>query len=225
MSLVVLIAPPEPTLCRTLIHLGLEQNPMNASTTIAADLAKGAAAGAAGVWIMDRVDWFMVEHGDQEAWRQTQEVRPNHKDPAHNMAGVVAKAIGAEPPSQPHPAGIAIHYAVGMAPAAFYALNRRRLPGGPLSRGLLFGLGMFIVEDEVLNPLAGLAAPPGRYPWQAHARGLISHLVLGVVTEAILSALDRRNDRTTPAPATPRASSEREKQGRAGLTFVRQSSG
>ena len=36
----------------------------------------------------------------------------------------------------------------------------------------------------------GTAAPPQRYPWQAHARGLISHLVFGVVTEAILSALD-----------------------------------
>ena len=60
-----------------------------------------------------------------------------------------------------------------------------------MSRGLLFGLGMFLVEDEALNTILGTAAPPRRYPLQAHARGLISHLILGVVTEAVLSALDQ----------------------------------
>ncbi len=59
-----------------------------------------------------------------------------------------------------------------------------------MSRGLALGLGMFLVEDEVINTLTGAAAPPRRYPWQAHARGLITHLILGVVTEAVLSALD-----------------------------------
>jgi hypothetical protein len=140
---------------------------------------------------MDRVDWFMVEHGDQEAWRQTQAVRPNHMDPAHNMAGMAAKAMGLEPPPQPHPAGIAVHYAVGMGPAALYSVARRHLPGGVMSRGLVLGLGMFLVEDEIINPLIGAAAPPHRYPWQAHARGLIAHLVLGVVTEAVLTAFDQ----------------------------------
>ena len=168
-----------------------------------ADLVKGAIAGAVGVWVMDRVDWFMVEHGDQEAWRRTQAVRPNGKDPAHNMAGLAARAIGASPPPQPHPAGIATHYAVGMAPAAAYAVVRRHLPGGILGRGLILGLGMFLVEDEIVNPIIGVAAPPQRYPLQAHARGLIAHLVLGVVTETVLASLDRprRRSRSHPAPA------------------------
>jgi hypothetical protein len=29
-------------------------------SSTASDLVKGAFAGAAGVWVMDRVDWFMV---------------------------------------------------------------------------------------------------------------------------------------------------------------------
>ncbi len=169
---------------------------MPTTATVAADLAKGALAGAAGVWVMDRVDWFMVEHGNQKAWQQTQDVRPNHMDPAHNMAGMAAKAVGLEPPPQPHPAGIATHYAVGMGPAALYGVARKHLPGGVMSRGLVLGLGMFLVEDEIINPLIGAAAPPTRYPWQAHARGLISHLVLGVVTEAVLSALDQPKRRS-----------------------------
>jgi hypothetical protein len=162
--------------------------PMQPSGTLATDLMKGAAAGAAGVWLMDRVDWMMVENGDQEAWRRTQAVRPNHKDPAHNMAGMAAQAVGLEPPPQPHPAGIAVHYAVGMLPAAIYGATREHLPGGVLGRGLALGFGMFLIEDEVINPLIGAAAPPQDYPWQAHARGLVSHLVLGVAIEALLSA-------------------------------------
>ncbi len=173
--------------------------PMTSTTTVAVDLAKGALAGAAGVWVMDRVDWYMVEHGDQEAWRQTRAVRPDHKDPAHNMAAMAARAVGARPPPQPSAAGIAVHYAVGIGPAAVYGATRRHLPGGAVSRGLLFGLGMFLLEDEALNTAMGTAAPPRQYPRQAHARGLVAHLVLGLVTEAVLSALDGLGRNARPA--------------------------
>ncbi|MBM1174026.1 hypothetical protein [Microvirga arabica] len=166
---------------------------MKTNGTIAADLAKGAAAGAAATWVMDRVDWFMVEHEDPEAWRQTQKVRPNGKDPAHNIMGAMAEAVGREPPDQPHPAGVAIHYALAMSSTALYGAARRHVPGGMVGRGLVLGLGMFAIEDELINPALGFAAPPRRYPWQAHARGLVAHLVLGLVTEAILSAVDSRS--------------------------------
>ena len=170
---------------------------MQTGGTIAADLAAGAVAGAIAVWIMDRVDWFMVEHEDPAAWRRTQAVRPHRKDPAHNMADMMAEAVGVEPPPQPHPAGIAMHYAVGMGPAAIYGVARRHMPGGVMSRGLLLGLGRFVIEDEIVNPAMGFAADPRRYPWQTHARGLVAHLILGVVTEAVLSMLDqpRRRER------------------------------
>jgi hypothetical protein len=165
---------------------------MKMNGTVAADLAKGAAAGAAATWVMDRVDWFMVEHENPEAWRRTQRVRPNGKDPAHNMVGAMAKAVGREPPAQPHPAGIAMHYALAMSSTAVYGTMRRHIPGGVIGRGLVLGLGIFAIEDELINPALGFAAPPRRYPWQAHARGLVAHLVLGLVTEAILSAVDSR---------------------------------
>jgi hypothetical protein len=165
---------------------------MAGTADVATDMVKGALAGAAGVWVMDRIDWWMVEHEDPAAWQQTKAVRPNGKDPAHNMADSVSRALGGPPIPEPHPAGIATHYAVGMLPAALYAVARPHLPGGVVSRGVALGLGMFILEDEIANPLLGSAAPPQKYPWQAHARGLVSHLVLGLVTEAALSLLDRR---------------------------------
>jgi hypothetical protein len=163
---------------------------LRTSETLAGDLVKGAAAGAGAVWIMDRLDWWMVEHEDPRSWQRSQEVRPNHQDPAHALAGMAAEAVGLDPPSQPHPAGIAVHYAIGMAPAALYAASRKHLPGGVVIRGLAYGLAMFLIEDEVLNPALGVAAPPQKYPWQAHARGLVAHLALGLATEAVLAALD-----------------------------------
>ena len=169
---------------------------MKANGTIAADLAKGAVAGAAATWVMDRVDWAMVEHENPEAWRRTQSVRPNGKDPAHNMVGAMAKAIGLNPPDQPHPAGIAMHYALAMSSTALYGAVRHRVPGGVLGRGALLGLSMFALEDELMNPMIGAAAPPRRYPWQAHARSVVAHLVLGVVTEAVLSVFDQLGDRS-----------------------------
>lgn len=164
----------------------------DARRSLAADMLKGAVAGAIGVWVMDRVDWFMYDHEDPEARRRTERVRPNHQDPAHNIAGMAARLVGREPPPQPHPAGVAVHYAVGILPAAAYAAVRHRLPGSTVSRGLLYGLGVSLVEDELVNPAIGASAPPRLYPWQAHARGLVAHLVYGVITEAVLSALDGR---------------------------------
>jgi hypothetical protein len=48
---------------------------------------------------------------------------------------------------------------------------------------------MFAPEDEIANPSLGFAAPPRRYPWQPHARGLVAHLVYGVVTEMLLQTM------------------------------------
>jgi hypothetical protein len=47
------------------------------------------------------------------------------------------------------------------------------------------------VNDEVLAPALGLASGAARYPWQAHARGLVGHLVLGAATDTVLDVLDR----------------------------------
>ena len=57
-------------------------------------------------------------------------------------------------------------------------------------KGLLYGLALFLVDDELLNALLGLSAGPTEYPWQAHARGLVSHLVVGVCTDVAMDALD-----------------------------------
>ena len=156
------------------------------------DLVKGAIAGAAGVWAMDRVVWWLWDRENPVALQQEWAARPEGLDPAHVMANRAAEAMGTElVPRQPHPAGIAVHYALGVVPGAVYGALRNRVGGVGAAGGLLYGLGLFLVEDEGLNPLLGTSGAPTEYPWQAHARGLVGHLVLGAVTHATLDLLDR----------------------------------
>ncbi len=153
---------------------------------VAGDLVRGAVAGAAGVWIMDRVDWFMYHRVSAEARRRTEDARPG-AIPAHVMAGMAPQAAGValSSPKQ-NPAGLAARYGLGVFPGALYGALRGRVRRVGAGRGLLFGFGLFVVEDELANPLLGIAAPPGRHPWQAHARGLIAHLIYGVATDVAL---------------------------------------
>lgn len=157
-----------------------------------AGLVKGALAGAAGVWVMDRVGWAIWDRQDRRTLDREREARIGGMDPAHATANRVAGLAGTSlVPAQPHPAGIAVHYAIGMAPAMLYAVYRDRVSGLRAGRGLLYGLGLFFLVDEGMTRLLGIAGRPTEYPWQAHARGLASHLVLGAVTDGTLEVLDR----------------------------------
>jgi hypothetical protein len=71
-----------------------------------------------------------------------------------------------------------------------------RAPALGVGRGALFGLGLFLLQDELVNAATGLSARPRQYPWQAHARGLIAHIVYGVVTDPLLRVL-KGSDRST----------------------------
>jgi hypothetical protein len=168
----------------------------NNRSNVLADALIGAVAGAAAVWVMDRVDWFNFLHVvDPEARRQAQAVRPGGMDPAHVAADKLAQAVGWElEPKDNNPVGKAVHYSVGIAPAVLYSVLRHRVPAITAGRGSLFGLGFFLVEDEGLNALTGLSAPQGAYPWQAHARGLVAHVVYGLVLDAALNMADRLTD-------------------------------
>lgn len=156
-----------------------------------ADAVKGAIAGAVGVWALDKVTWYLWDREDPAALQQEREARPEGLDPAHVIANRAAEAMGKElTPQQPNPAGIAVHYGLGIMPAAAYGVLRNRVGGVGAAGGLLYGLGLFLLQDELTNPLLGTSGKPTEYPWQAHARGLVGHLVLGVVTNLTLDLLD-----------------------------------
>lgn len=156
-----------------------------------ANALKGALAGAVGVWAMDKVTWWMWDRQPPETLRQEEEARPEGMDPAHIVANRAAEAAGTElMPRQPHPAGIGVHYALGVGPAVIYAAARSRGAWVRPGFGVLLGLGLFLMQDELLNPILGTSGTPGEYPWQAHVRGLVGHVTYGAVTDAALALLD-----------------------------------
>lgn len=163
-----------------------------ASRNVVVDMALGAVAGAAGVWVMDKVGWYMYNREDPHALAQELHARPYGKDVAHAAVEKVARLVGADVPTpQPSAVGIGVHYALGVLPGALYAAARREVPALRAGGGALYGFGLFAVNDEMAAPLLGIAAGPTEYPWQAHVRGLVSHVVLGMVTEGVLSLFDR----------------------------------
>ncbi len=81
------------------------------------DALKGANAGAVGVWLMDRVGWFLYRREASAALRREKSARVAGKDAAHVAAGKAARAFGITlSPSEPHPAGLVVHYALGVVP-------------------------------------------------------------------------------------------------------------
>lgn len=152
----------------------------------------GVAAGALGVWALDRLDWFMWDQEDPNARARTSAVRPGGEPPAQALVSKVEDATGEQLRQGTHEAvSQVVHYSIGIAPAIGYALLRDKLPMSGVTRGALYGAGLFLTQDEVFNTVTGLGAKPRDYPWQAHARGIVAHTIYGVVTELALQMVDQ----------------------------------
>ena len=161
--------------------------------------ARGSAAGAVGVVAMDVITWLLYRRENRLDLLREKQLRPYGKDTAHALVRRVTRAVGSDVGrSEPNGAGIAVHYALGMAPGALYAQQRLRRPWLRSGGGALYGVGLYLLNDLLAARLLGIAGPQARYPWQAHARGVIGHVVLGMVTEATLGAIEDPQHPTPP---------------------------
>lgn len=164
------------------------------------DILAGAIAGAAAVWVMDKLDWKLYRARGPEGMRRTEAARPGGMDPAHVMADKLGVNFGDK---KDNPAGHAIHYGVGVGMGALYGLLRSLSPAFASSRGAMFGIAMWVIEDEGLNTIMGTAGPPLAYPWQDHVRGAATHTVFGVVTDLITRILAPWRDRVVIEQGPP----------------------
>jgi hypothetical protein len=114
--------------------------------------------------------------------------RPDGLDSAHLSARKLGRLFGRDRGTrQANRAGLAVHYALGTAPGALYALARRRYPLLRRDSGLSYGLTLFVVNDEIAAPAFGVArgAPttPGRHCDQSVGDGAehdVGHEAAGV---------------------------------------------
>lgn len=156
------------------------------------EAALGALAGAAGVFALDRVVWFLWNRESPGNLAREIAARPGGMDPAHVLTHRTAAKLGIPlERRQPHPAAIGLHYAFGMLPAAAWAALRPAKYRNRGGTGAALGLALFVFQDEWLNRVLKSAGPMRAYPWQAHARGVVGHLAYGVAMTQALRAADR----------------------------------
>jgi hypothetical protein len=140
---------------------------------IGRDIVAGALAGAAAVWVIDKMQLAL-----------THPAAATEMDPAHAAAAKAADAMGANLGDRRNNAvGHTVHYGVGAGLGALYGLLRGFAPSVSTGRGTLYGIAAFLLADEVGAPALGLAKTPLDYPAKAHARGALSHTLFGVFTD------------------------------------------
>lgn len=158
------------------------------------DIALGAVAGAAATWLMGKATTYLYEHENKSARKREDEARDGksaYETAAEKLAGLACQKLSDDERKK---MGSAIHWSVGIGSTALYATLRHRLPGRGLGRdlaaGAVFGTALWLFLDEIGNVALGLTPGPKEFPWQAHARGLAGHLVLGLAAEGVLLAAD-----------------------------------
>jgi hypothetical protein len=154
------------------------------------DAIRGALAGAAATWLMDRVTTGMLESQAREVTARERAAQPNGKSSVANLVDRVEASTGLQvPPARRPLVENAIHYSLGVLPGALYGVTRRYLPFQAVGRGLAYGLALFAVNDEYANTKLGFAGSPRAYPAETHFRGLTGHAVLGLGTETGIQLL------------------------------------
>lgn len=87
----------------------------------------------------------------------------------------------------------AVHYAVGAAFGAAWALFRETFPGTARPLGVTgFGVAAWVIGDDVLYPVFRLGAGPRSYPLRTHAYAVAAHLVFAAATASVYDALRPR---------------------------------
>lgn len=151
---------------------------------------RGAIAGAAATWAMDRITTVLYDTQAREVTELEQAARPNGKGSVTNLVDRVEARTGIVVPPERRPmVENLVHYALGAVPGALYGVLRRWIPFARAGQGLAYGLALFAANDEYANTKLGLAGPMSAYPAETHFRGLAGHAVLGVATESGIQLL------------------------------------
>ena len=165
----------------------ISSNTIQDKSTILGDAITGAVAGTLGVGVLDQVANFLYNREDSAALAREkfarQEIGSDEVGPASLAARKINQKLKLDlTPKQTDRLSSVIHYGLGTVPGAFYGVLIGRYKKISVGHGFLYGLGLSLINDELMSVQLGLANKPSRYPWQAHARGLAAHVALGMVT-------------------------------------------
>nr|WP_254360457.1 DUF1440 domain-containing protein [Corallococcus exiguus] len=80
-------------------------------------------------------------------------------------------------------AGNVVHWSYGTLWGAVHGALHERVPLTGKLFGVGFGLGLFLIGDELAVPLLRLAPPPQKVPAKSHLSALAAHIVYGTTAE------------------------------------------
>lgn len=160
------------------------------SSSVGMDVAVGLAAGLAATLVTERVQIGLWKLTPVETRRLENRIRPG--PPPEMAAEKLAGAIGAHPnEKQTRLLSQTVHYGLGAAWGPLYGLLRRYSGMSRLGAGVITGMSMSVIVDEVLSPAMGFTAPSRDYPPATHVRGFVAHLVFGMVAAVAAESLYR----------------------------------
>ncbi len=120
-----------------------------------------------------------VPYSDQE-WDSTSRI----------AEAIGSAAFGRQLSAEEKKTGAAVvHYGIGGAAGVFYAILAQRRSVFTNHSGAFFGLGLWLIADELLMPRLRLTRKPASYSFQAHANSLGEHLVYAVTTDFVYRGL------------------------------------
>ena len=150
----------------------------------------GALAGLAGAYAMERFQNWWSETERRLAPKERAHAQEDEPTTVKAAERIAEEVLETEIPDEHKPAaGRAVHYAMGTVSGAIYGATSELLPFVRWGNGLAFGAVLWWIADNEVVPAIGLADEPSRYPPSTHAYALASHLVYGMVTESVRTAL------------------------------------
>ncbi len=160
----------------------------------------GALGGLAGSWTMVRFNHIIGTDStgsdkadDRHAHRRTN-ARPNDTDGtipdepgSMQVASAIAQPILGRPltDDEKESAGPLVHYLFGAATGALYGAAAEIDPSTTRGAGVPFGVGVWLLADEIGMHAAGFATRPTDYPFSRHAATFATHVVFGLTVEAV----------------------------------------
>lgn len=161
-------------------------------------MLKGAVAGAigglAGTLAMNYAQraWTVAVDGrapasaaDEQDARDWQE--RDEQQNANELAAQAAATATVQRPLTPRELSIAarvVHFAFGAAVGAAYGAAIRHDPS-PRPTGVLLGVTLWLLADEIAMPVMGLSRSTLERPLELHLQSFAAHIVYGVTTERV----------------------------------------
>ena len=151
------------------------------------DLLFGAVSGALGTLAMAPA-MSAIEKLQSPRDRRREHEADYEENAPTKAAREVARPLGVRL-ENPEAAGQVVHWAYGTLWGVGYALVARRFGGIPLLSGIVLGVGLWAIGDELLVPALRLAPKATEFPATTHLKAFGGHVAYGAGLDAAFRLL------------------------------------